>query len=186
MLAASKHPSKGNKNSDKVQKAGITMPDAVAQTLSEVMTKLETWAAASRNTVNSHESTREFWKQEDADLPGLAKLPFESGDLKAGLKQAAELVDTLKKLLPTKEPKAKARQRVRPSPRTVTAVQMVKTSQSAVAPKVPEKAPGSSRPSDTVLLNTVQTSFFAVGPVCPTCSMVSRTSRGDTVPARRI
>ena len=105
-----------SKNVDKVQKAGITMPDDVQQTLSEVMTKLETWAAASRNTVNSHESTRELWKQEDAELPALAKLPFQTGDLKAGLKQAAEVADTLKKLLPAKEPKAKAKEKSVPKP----------------------------------------------------------------------
>lgn len=106
-----------SKNVDKVQKAGITMPDEVQQTLSEVMTKrLETWAAASRNTVNSHESTRELWKQEDAELPALAKLPFQTGDLKAGLKQAAEVADTLKKLLPAKEPKAKAKEKSVPKP----------------------------------------------------------------------
>ena len=100
-----------SKNVDKVQKAGITMPDEVQQTLSEVMTKrLETWA------VNSHESTRELWKQEDAELPALAKLPFQTGDLKAGLKQAAEVADTLKKLLPAKEPKAKAKEKSVPKP----------------------------------------------------------------------
>ena len=105
-----------SKNVDKVQQAGITMPDEVQQTLSEVMTKLETWAAASRKTVNSHESARELWKQEDAELPALAKLPFQTGDLKAGLKQAAEVADTLKKLLPAKEPKAKAKAKSVPKP----------------------------------------------------------------------
>lgn len=50
-----------------------------------------------------------MWKQEDADLPSLDKLPFDSGDLKAGLKQATELHDLLKQLLPVKEPKAKAK-----------------------------------------------------------------------------
>ena len=98
-----------SKTAEKVQKAGITVPDEVQGILSEIMAKLEEWAAASLYTVNAQEATRELWKQEDAELPPLAKLPFETTDLKPLLKQASELVDTLKKLLPVKEPKAKAK-----------------------------------------------------------------------------
>ena len=70
-----------------------------------------------RSTVNSHESTREMWKQEDADLPSLEKLPFDSGDLKAGLKQAQSCRDVLKQLLPVKEPKAKAKAKAKSDPK---------------------------------------------------------------------
>ena len=97
------------KTVDKVNQASCQMEDEVQKTLAEITTKLEDWAAAARRTVNAHESTREMWKQEDADLPSLDKLPFDSGDLKAGLKQATELQDLLKQLLPVKEPKAKAK-----------------------------------------------------------------------------
>ena len=106
-----------NKTVDKVNQASCKVEDEVQKTLSEITTKLEDWAAAARSTVNSHESTREMWKQEDADLPSLEKLPFDSGDLKAGLKQAAELQDVLKQLLPVKEPKAKAKAKAKSDPK---------------------------------------------------------------------
>ena len=105
-----------SKTAEKVQKAGITVPDEVQGILSEIMAKLEEWAAASRYTVNAHEATRELWKQEDAELPTLAKLPFQTTDLKPVQKQASELVDTLKKLLPVKEPKTKAKAKSAPKP----------------------------------------------------------------------
>eukprot|EP00435_Cladocopium_sp_Y103_P013987 s3695_g3.t1 len=93
---------------ERVEKASADIPEGISRSKEDCLAKLTSWAAAAREAVNMHESTRELWKDAGGDLLPLPALPFDASEVKTLLKQAAEVQSALRSLLPAKEPKAKA------------------------------------------------------------------------------
>eukprot|EP00435_Cladocopium_sp_Y103_P016499 s188_g4.t1 len=93
---------------DKNAKHHDVMPEGVASTMEKHKETLETYAAAARLVVNTHENTRELWQGAEGDLLPLPPLPFGADDLKTVLKQQQEVVKAIRSAVPKKEPKPKA------------------------------------------------------------------------------
>ena len=92
---------------EKTVKHHDNMSEGLKATYKEHKEKLETWGAAARLVVNTHENTRELW-QGEGDLLPLPALPFSAEDMKTSMKVQQEVMKAIRSAVPKKEPKARA------------------------------------------------------------------------------
>eukprot|EP00438_Fugacium_kawagutii_P030700 Skav213054 [mRNA] locus=scaffold364:146086:147168:- [translate_table: standard] len=90
----------------KAQPHKAELPEGLVTVVEETLPKLQSWTAAARRSLEAAESCKTI--PEDAELTEVPQLPFAPEDLKASVKQAAEVQKAVRDSLPKKEPKAKA------------------------------------------------------------------------------
>eukprot|EP00438_Fugacium_kawagutii_P026428 Skav217648 [mRNA] locus=scaffold41:148605:149677:+ [translate_table: standard] len=90
----------------KAAKALGSLRQAVTSLERETLPKPQNWTAAARRSLEAAESCKTI--PEDAEMTEVPQLPFSPEDLKASVKQAAEVQKAVRDSLPKKEPKAKA------------------------------------------------------------------------------